>query len=135
MSDLKTLQQLAEKRRSIYALNDQLPVSNEEVVQVVEHAILHTPSSFNSQSTRIVVLFGDDHNKLWDMTEETLRVIVGDEEAFKSTKEKSLVLETALVRSCFLRIKRLSEACKKRRLFMQKTSQFGRRKPMPCISM
>ncbi|MGP4716286.1 nitroreductase family protein [Psychrobacter sp. T6-6] len=88
MSDLKTLQQLAEKRRSIYALSDQLPVSNDEVVKVVEHAILHTPSSFNSQSTRIVVLFGDDHHKLWDMTEDALRVIVGDEEAFKSTKDK-----------------------------------------------
>jgi len=88
MSDLKTLQQSAEKRRSIYALSDQLPVSNDEVVKVVEHAILHTPSSFNSQSTRIVVLFGDDHHKLWDMTEDALRVIVGDEEAFKSTKDK-----------------------------------------------
>lgn len=88
MSDLKTLQQLAEKRRSIYALSDQLAVSNDEVVKVVEHAILHTPSSFNSQSTRIVVLFGDDHHKLWDMTEDALRVIVGDEEAFKSTKDK-----------------------------------------------
>lgn len=88
MSDLKTLQQLAEKRRSIYALSDQLPVPNDEVVKVVEHAILHTPSSFNSQSTRIVVLFGDDHHKLWDMTEDALRVIVGDEEAFKSTKDK-----------------------------------------------
>ena len=88
MSELKDLQQLAEKRRSIYALGDQLPVSNDEVVKVVEHAVLHTPSSFNSQSTRVVVLFGDDHHKLWDMTEETLRVIVGDEEAFKSTKDK-----------------------------------------------
>ncbi len=88
MSELKGLQQLAEKRRSIYALSDQLPVSNDEVVKVVEHAVLHTPSSFNSQSTRVVVLFGDDHHKLWDMTEETLRVIVGDEEAFKSTKDK-----------------------------------------------
>ena len=88
MSELKGLQQLAEKRRSIYALSDQLPVSNDEVVKVVEHAILHTPSSFNSQSTRVVVLFGDEHRKLWDMTEETLRVIVGDEEAFKSTKDK-----------------------------------------------
>lgn len=88
MSELKDLQQLAEKRRSIYALSDQLPVSNDEVVKVVEHAILHTPSSFNSQSTRVVVLFGDEHRKLWDMTEETLRVIVGDEEAFKSTKDK-----------------------------------------------
>ena len=88
MSDLKTLQQLAEKRRSIYALSDQLPVSKEEVVSLVEHATLHTPSSFNSQSTRIVVLFGEDHKKLWDMTEDALRVIVGDEEAFQSTKDK-----------------------------------------------
>lgn len=88
MSELKDLQQLAEKRRTIYALSDQLPVSNDEVVKVVEHAVLHTPSSFNSQSTRVVVLFGDDHHKLWDMTEDALRAIVGDEEAFKSTKDK-----------------------------------------------
>ena len=88
MSDLKTLQQLAEKRRSIYALSNQLPVSNDEIVNLVEHAVLHTPSAFNSQSTRIVVLFGDDHNKLWQITEDTLRGIVGDDEKFKSTKEK-----------------------------------------------
>ena len=88
MSDLNTLQQLAEKRRSIYALSNQLPVSNDEVVKLVEHAILHTPSSFNSQSTRVVVLFGEEHQKLWNITEETLHTIVGDEEKFKSTKDK-----------------------------------------------
>lgn len=88
MSNLKDLQQLAEKRRSIYALSDQLPVSNDEVVKLVEHAVLHTPSAFNSQSARIVVLFGEDHNKLWDITEETLKVIVNDEDAFKGTKDK-----------------------------------------------
>jgi len=88
MSDLNTLQKLAEKRRSIYALSNQLPVSNDEVVKLVEHAILHTPSAFNSQSTRIVVLFGDEHQKLWQITEDTLREIVGDEEKFKSTKDK-----------------------------------------------
>ncbi len=88
MSDLKTLQQLAEKRRSIYALSNQLPVSNDEIVKLVEHAVLHTPSAFNSQSTRIVVLFGDDHNKLWQMTEDTLRDIVDNEEQFAATKKK-----------------------------------------------
>ncbi|WP_440464029.1 nitroreductase family protein [Psychrobacter sp. ASPA161_6] len=88
MSNLQELQQVAEKRRSIYALSNQLPVSNDEVVKLVEHAILHTPSAFNSQSARIVVLFGDDHNKLWDITEETLKAIVGDEEKFKGTKDK-----------------------------------------------
>ena len=88
MSNLQELQQLAEKRRSIYALSNQLPVSNDDVVKLVEHAMLHTPSAFNSQSARIVVLFGDDHNKLWDITEETLKAIVGDEEKFKGTKDK-----------------------------------------------
>ena len=88
MSDLKKLQQLAEKRRSIYALSNQLPVSNDEIVKLVEHAVLHTPSAFNSQSTRIVLLFGEDHKKLWDITEETLKVIVGDDEKFQGTKDK-----------------------------------------------
>ena len=88
MSDLKTLQQLVEKRRSIYALSNQLPVSNDEIVKLVEHAVLHTPSAFNSQSTRIVLLFGEDHKKLWDITEETLKVIVGDDEKFQGTKDK-----------------------------------------------
>lgn len=88
MSDLKTLQQLAEKRRSIYALSDQLPVSNDEIVKLIEHAVLHTPSAFNSQSSRLVVLFGEEHNKLWDITEETLKVIVDDDEKFQATKDK-----------------------------------------------
>ena len=88
MSNLKDLQQLAEKRRSIYALSNQLPVSNDEIVNLVEHAVLHTPSAFNSQSTRIVVLFGDDHNKLWQITEDTLRDMVDNEDQFAATKQK-----------------------------------------------
>ena len=88
MSNLQGLQQLAEKRRSIYALSNQLPVSNDEVVKLVEHAILHTPSAFNSQSTRVIVLFGEEHQKLWQMTEDTLRDIVNDDEKFVSTKQK-----------------------------------------------
>ena len=88
MSNLKDLQQLVEKRRSIYALSDNLPVANDEVVDLVEHAILHIPSAFNSQSARIVVLFGDDHKKLWDITEEVLKAMVDDEEKFQGTKDK-----------------------------------------------
>ena len=85
---LQTLHAIAEKRRSIYALNDNLPISNDEVLHIVEHAILHTPSSFNSQSTRLVVLLGDEHKKLWDIVEDLLRKIVNDDEKFTSTAEK-----------------------------------------------
>lgn len=88
MSTLHTFQQLTETRRSIYSLNSQLPVPKEEVVKLIEHAILHTPSAFNSQSTRIVVLFGSDHKKLWKITKDTLRGIVNDDKKFAATKEK-----------------------------------------------
>ena len=88
MSNLKKLHEITEQRRSIYALSNQLPVSNDKVVELIEHAILHTPSSFNSQSTRIIVLFGDEHHKLWQLTEDTLRGIVDNDEQFASTKQK-----------------------------------------------
>lgn len=85
---VETLHNIAETRRSIYMLNDQLPVSKDEVVKLVEHAVLHTPSSFNSQSSRLVVLFGEDHQKLWQITEDLLRTMVNDDEKFKSTADK-----------------------------------------------
>lgn len=88
MTKLHNLQQLAETRRSIYALNKQLPVAKAEIVNLVEHTLLHTPSAFNSQSTRLIILFGDDHEKLWQITEDTLRAIVNDDEKFKSTEQK-----------------------------------------------
>ena len=71
-----TLQQAAETRRSIYALNKQLPIEAAEVAKIIEHAVLHTPSSFNSQSTRVVVLLGAEHEKLWQFAEDALRAIV-----------------------------------------------------------
>nr|WP_313091059.1 nitroreductase family protein [Moraxella sp. CTOTU48268] len=85
---VEILHNIAETRRSIYMLNDQLPVSKDEVVKLVEHAVLHTPSSFNSQSSRLVVLFGEDHQKLWQITEDLLRAMVNDDEKFKSTADK-----------------------------------------------
>ncbi|EIC13838.1 nitroreductase family protein [Kingella kingae] len=73
---VQVLQQIAETRRSVYALNKDLPIAASEVAKIVEHAIKHTPSSFNSQSTRAVVLFGAEHEKLWDIAINELRKIV-----------------------------------------------------------
>lgn len=85
---LQHLQQAAKLRRSVYALNDQLPISKDEVENIVREALLHTPSSFNSQSTRLVVLWADAHHKFWQLTEDALRNIVNDEEKFQSTAQK-----------------------------------------------
>lgn len=85
---LQHFQQAAKLRRSVYALNDQLPISKADVESIVREALLHTPSSFNSQSTRLVVLWAEAHQKFWQLTEDALRNIVNDDEQFQSTAQK-----------------------------------------------
>lgn len=90
----QNLQAAAELRRSVYALGKDLPLSNDQVNQIVEHALLHTPSAFNSQSTRLVVLHGAEHEKLWDLTIEELRKIV-PADSFAATESKLNMFKAA----------------------------------------
>ncbi|MFC3875182.1 nitroreductase family protein [Neisseria musculi] len=83
----QNIQQTAQTRRSVYALNKTLPLPAAEVAGIVEHAVLHTPSSFNSQSTRVVVLLGAEHEKLWQFAEDALRAIVPADK-FAPTRQK-----------------------------------------------
>lgn len=75
------------KRRTQYALGKSLPLSNEDVAELIREAVKHTPSSFNSQSSRAVILFGAESDKLWSMVKETLRKIV-PADAFSQTEAK-----------------------------------------------
>lgn len=84
---LVTLQQAFDERRSIYALGNELPVEPQAIVNMAERVLLHTPSAFNSQSSRLVVLFGDKHQQLWDIAEEKLREAVGDGD-FSGSQQK-----------------------------------------------
>lgn len=74
-------------RRSIYGIGKEVVVSEERIQEVINHAVMHTPSAFNSQTARLVILFGNNHDMLWDITKETLRKIV-PEEKFAPTNEK-----------------------------------------------
>ncbi|OTB07686.1 hypothetical protein M426DRAFT_317594 [Hypoxylon sp. CI-4A] len=71
---------LIKVRRTYYALNKDLTISKERIQEIVKEAILHAPSSFNSQSNRVLVLFGADHDKLWDFASEILKTIVPAEQ-------------------------------------------------------
>ncbi|MDU4695521.1 MULTISPECIES: nitroreductase family protein [Paenibacillus] len=74
-------------RRSIYAIGKDIPVSEDQIEEIVKNAVLYTPSSFNSQSARVVVLLNEQHDKLWDLTKETLRKVV-PADSFAPTEEK-----------------------------------------------
>lgn len=75
------------KRRTQYALGKELPVSKEAVEKTIKEAVRLTPSSFNSQSARAVILFGAESDKLWSITKETLRKMV-PADSFSQTEGK-----------------------------------------------
>lgn len=74
-------------RRSYYGISKETVVSDESIKEIIEHAVKHTPSAFNSQSARVVLLLGDQHDNLWNITKEALRKIVPADQ-FSSTEDK-----------------------------------------------
>ena len=76
-----------ESRHSVYGFGGEKPVPEEKIVEIVEKALTLVPSSFNSQSTRILVLFGKHHKKLWDIALEALRKVT-DSAQFANTEKK-----------------------------------------------
>ncbi|OXM16879.1 nitroreductase family protein [Paenibacillus herberti] len=75
-------------RRSLYAISKEQVVPVDKVQSIIEEAVKHSPSAFNSQSGRVVILFNEQSDKLWDLTLETLRVVTGGGEGFSATEEK-----------------------------------------------
>lgn len=75
------------QRRSIYAIGKNVSQKPEQLDAVIQEAIKQSPSSFNSQSSRAVTLYGESHTKFWEIVRETLRKMV-PEENFESTSQK-----------------------------------------------
>ena len=79
---------LAANRRSIYALGDNLSQTPEEIFDLVKQTIKNSPTAFNSQTVRVVVLFGKSSDKVWEIVEDALRKIAKSPDAFEQTKSK-----------------------------------------------
>lgn len=85
---LDSFQNAVETRRTIYSLEKEISISDKEVESIIEHAIKHVPSSFNSQSTRIVLLLNNKHDAFWDITKNELKKVMGDDRDFQPTSDK-----------------------------------------------
>ena len=75
------------KRRTQYALGKDVSLGKEALTALVKEAIRHTPSSFNSQSSRAVILFGEESERFWSLTKQELGKIV-PADAFAATAAK-----------------------------------------------
>lgn len=76
-------------RRSVYKIANRSPISDQEIRNLVSTTILNAPSCFNSQTTRIVLLLKEEHQKFWDNASGILKAKIG-EDAFKGHSEQKL---------------------------------------------
>ncbi|KRL61657.1 nitroreductase family protein [Latilactobacillus fuchuensis] len=85
MTNLFDLQQT---RRSIYALGNHINLSEEAVSDLIFKTIKESPSAFNSQGSRAIILFGDASKTLWnDITANALKSLTPAEN-FPATQAK-----------------------------------------------
>lgn len=83
----RNLKEALKHRRSYYAIGNQTTLPDDEIEEILDLAALHTPSAFNSQSTRMVLLLKEHHKRLWEIVLETLKAIVPPA-AFATTEAK-----------------------------------------------
>ena len=79
------------RRRSYYQLNRDIAVTDEDILKCVQFVVKHTPSAFNSQSSRLVLLLGEAHELFWNIVCEKISKIVSHSAFEKSWKK----IETA----------------------------------------
>lgn len=76
---LTEFSELLESRRSVYNLGKETDLSQEEIVTGIRHAVHNTPSAFNSQTSRVVVLFDEAKTKFWDHVYETQKDLLPEQ--------------------------------------------------------
>ena len=73
----KTIIDSLKLRRSQYDLSHETTLNEQQLQAIIEGALLHTPSAYNSQSGRLVVLLNQEHDALWDIVLVALKPLVG----------------------------------------------------------
>jgi len=58
--------EMIKNRRSVYALNKKLPVSADDVFDLIKDCVRYVPDAFNMKSQRVVVVVGESHDKFWN---------------------------------------------------------------------
>ncbi|KAL1971639.1 hypothetical protein VTN31DRAFT_2260 [Thermomyces dupontii] len=87
------LVEIVKNRRTYYKLGRNSPVPDSEIDELIKQIVQHTPSAFNTQSTRLVVALREKHEKVWNIAIDSFARLVASgvvsEEVFRDrTKPK-----------------------------------------------
>lgn len=83
----KSFKEALKARRTFYRIQNKSTLSDKEIRDLICFAVEFVPSAFNSQTTRVVLLTGKAHEKLWNIVKNVLRKRV-PAEVFGKTEEK-----------------------------------------------
>lgn len=79
--------QALKNRRSVYNISKDIQVDELKIIEVISESVLNTPSAYNSESQRVVLLLGEKHDLFWDIVTEEIKKVVKPED-FSKSKEK-----------------------------------------------
>ncbi|PKY08427.1 Nitroreductase [Aspergillus campestris IBT 28561] len=71
-----TLFELVKARRTYYGLKAESPIADDAIEAIVRDSVLHVPSSFNTQTSRVVLLLKEEHQKVWDIAIQAMEGLV-----------------------------------------------------------
>ena len=121
-------------RRSIYNLNNQSTISDQQLIDQIKAITQFVPSPFNIQSGRVVILLGENHHKLWNIVLETLRKIVPAAN-FASTENKIKSFDAGYGTILFFDDTPSVEDLKANFRFINNTLTVGPTKQTACCSL
>lgn len=75
------------KRHSFYKLNNRVIQTKEEITNLIKTTLKLYPSSFNSQSARLLLLYEKEHNQFWQLVENVL-LTTAPKEKHESIKQR-----------------------------------------------
>lgn len=84
------------KRRSYYHLSDSKIVNDNTIIALVDKLLLTMPTPFNVQSTRIVLLFDEQHRELWNILIGIFRNMLSPERFEQSCRK----IQSAFMSGC-----------------------------------
>ena len=102
-------------RHSAYMLDDRIEdagVSADDVLAMLRSIAPKVPSSYNSQSARLILLTGEDHRRFWGIVEDILRAKVDDDKRFARTEVKLRGFAAAAGTVLFYEIDSVTEGLK-----------------------
>ena len=109
-----TYLQALQSRRSNYDLSTTSSLSDNELEKLLADALLLSPTGFNSQSGRIVLLLKEKHELFWNLVIQGIEKEIGNTPAFAQSQAKIAKLRNSYGTILFYEDEEVNEQLKTR---------------------